>query len=260
MYFMNKWLVTSGCSFSDNIDKRWPHFLSEKLDFRLINYGYGSAGNDHICHSTIFAINQLLSKNIKTSNITVVVMWSGIERQGHFISKKETHDFDKLINTQFINPCNFLMMKELPIDSGRFIPINRDIEAGWLLGSPNCSWENENIKQYKKLHFQNFHTYESCLFNSLNYFLQLQWFCECKNIKLINLTFTELFQNRTQYQTTQHLFDMINFDKWKFWDNTKGLYEYTRDNKLMFYSDDFHPLPESHKHYVDNFLIENIHE
>lgn len=255
---MNKWLVTSGCSFSDNIDKRWPHFLADSLKLNLVNYGYGSSGNDYICHSTIFAVNNLLNNNIDSKDITVVVMWSGIDRQGHFVSKKETYDFDKLINPTHINPLNFLYMSETPSNTGKFVPTNKIIDSGWLLGSPNCCWENEYIRKYKRLYFDNFYTYEGCVINSLNYFLQLQWFCESKNIKLVNLCFKEILHGTYQYPTAMHLYHLIDFAKWIFWDKDKGLYEYTRDNKLSFYDDNFHPSVDSHKHFVDNFLINNI--
>lgn len=255
---MNKLLVTSGCSFSDNFDKRWPHFLAERLNRRLINYGYGSAGNDHICNSMIFAINNLLKNGTKFSDIKAVVMWSGIDRQGHFISKNETHNYENLINSHHTNPANFTLMTEIPSNSGRFVPLNKDIDSGWLLGSPNCSWENENITKYKRLYFENFYTYEGCLFNSLNNFLQLQWFCENKGIEILNLTFKGIFPDVNQYSTVKHLYDMIDFNKWKFWDENKGLYEYTKDNNLTFYNDNFHPLPESHQHYVDNFLLKDL--
>ena len=255
---VNNWLITSGCSFSDNVSNRWPHFLADELESNLVNYGYGSSGNDYICHSAIFAINNLLIKKVKEDNIKVVVMWSGIDRHGHFVSRNETPDFDTLINPGHINPVNFLHMSEEFPDSGRFIPSSRKIEAGWLLGSPNCKWENNNIQKYKELHCKKFYTYEGLLFSSLNYFLQLQWFCENRGISLINLTFREIFPDINKFQTAKHLYEMIDFTKWIFWNKTKGLYEYTKDNDLEFYDDNIHPSPESHKNYVENFLIKNV--
>lgn len=262
---MSKFLITSGCSFTDNVlapfeneSGRWPHFLAAALNKNLLNYGHGSAGNDYICNSTIYVIQKLLNKKVEPQDIQVVVMWSGIDRQGHFISKVETENYESLINQPGYtdNPINYLEMRDHQ-KSGIFTPV--DCDRGWLLGSPACTWKNKNIMDYKKLYFQNFYTYENCLYNSFNYFLHLQWFCDIHNISLSNLTFKEIIPiNLEKYTTVSYLYDMINFNNWIFYDKNKGLYEYTRDNKLNFYHDNFHPTPSSHKNYVENFLLSRL--
>jgi len=86
-----KHLVTSGCSFSDNIiheGGRWPHYLAEKLNVKLYNRGQGSAGNDWISDSAIYQTNKLLEDGISAQEIAVVACWSGIDRGSIFISKK----------------------------------------------------------------------------------------------------------------------------------------------------------------------------
>ena len=133
-----------------------------------------------------------------------------------------------------------------------------NLDRGWVLGSPHCSWDNKNIIKFKELYFKYFYTYENCLFNSFNNFLKLQWYCQIKNITLINLTFKSIFPgNYDNYTTVKHLVNMVDFDKWIFYNDVNGLYEYTRDNNLEFYDDNFHPTPDSHKHYVENFLLKN---
>lgn len=263
---MTEYLVTSGCSFSDNVlhfykdgTGRWPHHLADSINRKLINYGCGSAGNDYIADSTIYALQNLLNNNVSSEDIIAVVMWSGIDRHGHFVSKNETYDYDRLINAGAPNPVNYLNMFQYP-EEGIHCP-NSNIDRGWIVGSPNCGWENKEILKLKKLDFEKFYTYENRLYNSFNKFLQLQWFCELNKIKLYNLTIKKIFPDSLdQYTTVQHLYAMINFDNWIFWDTDKGLYEYTLDHKQNFYDDHFHPTPGAHKYFVDNFLREKIND
>lgn len=251
-----KHLITSGCSLSDNVDMRWPHFLAAQLGVRLYNFGYGSSGNDHIVNSSIFQANKLLAEGIDPKDIGIIVMWSGMEREGHFISRGETTNFTELFNPGFVNPANFTTFEE--VGPGRFVPKWADysqLQSGWLLGSPHCSWQNDEITKLKQLHLENFYTFEHCVFKSLNYFLQLQWFCESKGIYLRNLCYKEILGNPFQFKTCTHLYNMLDMSKWIFWQFNLGLWEYTRDHQLPFYDDQFHPLPESHAHFVRNYLI-----
>jgi hypothetical protein len=258
---MSKVLITSGCSFTDNVETRWPHYLAENLGARLVNYGYGSSGNDHICNSTIFALQKEFERGTRAEDITVVVMWSGPSRQGHFVSLEEMPMFVELHNPAHLNPVNFVEFVEQSPGTGRMIPNTetyRKGRAGWLLGSPSCTWENPEIGALKKLYFENFFTIEESWFKSLNYFLQLQWFCETRGVYLRNLTFKNIWENPLRWNTCTHLQQMLNMSKWIFWKERDGLYEYTRDNRLGMYHDKFHPLPASHKHFAINYLIPRL--
>ena len=62
----------------------------------------------------------------------------------------------------------------------------------------------------------------------------------------------------TFYKNVKHLYDMIDFSNWIFWNQTGGIYEYTKDMKLAFYPDGTHPTSASHSHYVDCFLIPKL--
>ena len=260
---MTKYLVSSGCSFSDNCKNdspthRWPQFLAEKFNLSIYNYGQGSAGNDWISQSTIYGIHQLLKSGIPSNEILVAVMWSGINRYGLYITKEETIDFDSYINFNdgMNNPINI-------IDFVPNICTQQIKNSGWLIGSPMCTFYNKKINDFKRDHYGNFQTEENLVIQSYNYFLQLQWFCESKKIKLINMTFKNIFyhpQTETKilmcdrYKSVKHLHELINFDNWLFFNSWDGLYEYTSYNKLKFMSDGLHPHPSAHKHYVDNFL------
>ena len=100
-YTVNMWkyLVTSGCSFTDNLRPpngdltRWPMFLADYTGMQLFNRGQGSAGNDWIADSTIYQISELLNQGCKPEEIIAIVMWSGIDRNSIFISSDQCHSY-----------------------------------------------------------------------------------------------------------------------------------------------------------------------
>jgi hypothetical protein len=260
---MIKHLVTSGCSFSDNYGKRWPHYLSKKLGCSLYNWGQGSCGNSWISKTAIHQIQKLLDNNINPTDILVSVMWSGIDRKELFISAKETYNYEDLINKGVdvsVNPVSFI--DNLPNDSNNHASL-----SGYLIGSMNCSFVNTKISKFKQDLISKYFNDEALAIESYENFLRLQWYCSSKGIKLINQTYMDIIHypnrekntlTRDYYKNIKPLYDMIDFSKWVFWDDTGGLYEYTRDNNLGFYTDNTHPLSESHNYYVDNFLIKEL--
>jgi len=259
---MKKYLVTSGCSFSDNIAKRWPHYLAASLNLKLHNRGQGSAGNDWISKSLIHETHKLLKSGVAPSEILCVVMWSGIDRKSLYINKRETHDYSYYINDDYYNynPVNLL-------ESEANKPATLGKHGGYLLGSPNCTFGNKNIQKIKRDLVLGFFNDESLAIESYENFLRVQWFCKSYGVDLINLTYMDIMHypnNRSNtkthelYRNVSQLYEMIDFTKWIFWQDTQGLYEYTRDNNLSFYDDRVHPRPESHEYFVTNFLIERI--
>ena len=79
--FRNKFLLTSGCSFTDNWWTKkygfpvWPELLAKELDMRCINLGKRGLGNDYILNSII---DKLATEKNKVG--LVVVMWSDFAR------------------------------------------------------------------------------------------------------------------------------------------------------------------------------------
>ncbi len=266
---MIKHLVTSGCSFSDNFKEgRWPQFLAEALNVTLYNRGQGSCGNDWIARTMIYQLQSLLDSGVKPQEILAVVMWSGIDRTSLFISSKETINFKSLINVPNSNPNPINFLDESPNE----ICTNNHTD-GFLVGSMGCNFVNGRITKLKRTYIANFLNDEALAIESYENFLKLQWFCENKQIKLINQTYMNImhhpkydYRNRNTsipltkdyYRNITHLYNMLDMSKWVFWNDTDGLFEYTLDNNLSFYSDDLHPLPESHKYYVDNFLLKQL--
>lgn len=250
-------LVTSGCSFSDNLGphKRWPHHVADALGARLYNFGVGSAGNDHIASSAVFQANKLLGAGVAAKDIRVIVMWTGMKRRGHFISQADTPGFDHLTNDDPTLPANFLHMQEADGD-GRFsVPPTK--QSGWLFGGPACEFDNTEIMKYKKLYFDNFYSQEDSVIAALNHFLHLQWFCDARGIYLRNMTSEGLF-GFPAYPNIEHLMGMLDFSRWIFWKERLGIFEYARDNGLPLDVDGWHPLPVGHEHFVKNYLADRL--
>ena len=256
-------LVTSGCSFSDSLGNRWPYYLGKLLSCNLYNRGQGSAGNLWISSSAIYQTNELLKQGISPENILVAVMWSGIDRKDCFIDQ-QTPNFLELVNVKNHqpNPLNF-------IDTEPNIRHPESTNAGYLFGAASCRFTAKLINKFKKQLVLKFFSDQALAIESYENFLKLQWFCKSNNIKLINQTYRELayypahdgtILTQDKYNNITHLYDMIDFKNGVFWNNSKGLYEYTRDNNLEFGSDRIHPESSAHKEYVNNYLKAELHK
>lgn len=268
---MIKHLVTSGCSFSDNFQGRWPQYLAEHFDAQLYNRGQGSAGNDWIADSAIYQVAMLLEQGVSPYNMGVAVMWSGIGRRGIHVSKDESPNWDKLTenreNQAQGNPVAFI---DQPANT--YFGPNHTVDNGWMIGSALCDFHNDEIKRMKQMYIARYKTNESLLIDSLNNWLKLQWFCDSKGIPLINMTYRNLHHYPhypspdyappalyvERYPHLAYLDDMIDYDLWLFHGDRDGMYEWCRDNEYTFYDDGVHPSPESHKLYVDQFIIPRL--
>ena len=265
-----KHLVTSGCSFSDNVALRWPHYLAARLGIPLYNRGHGSAGNDWIAESTIYQISQLLNEGVDPKEILVVVMWSGIDRTNLFISQRDTPYFNDLLADnprEVVHPINYT-------DSLPNTHLKADTDSGYLPGSLNCVFNNQLVTRMKQRYISQFMNAEWLLIKSLNSWLQLQWMCDSYGITLHNFTYMDLWHYpyykfsspqpnlplfyESYSKNTKHLFDLIDISRWHFGDNYTGMYEWCKTKQLEFYPDNFHPYESAHSLYVENFICPSL--
>jgi hypothetical protein len=260
-------LVTSGCSFSDNVSSRWPLYLSEKLNCKLYNYGIGSAGNNWICESAIYQVVKLMNQGIDPSTILVCVMWSGIDRLDDFISNSYS-EYATLANYNGHqpNPASFVYTEPNEHPSSEY-----KLSSGWLLGSLNCAYANHKINEHKSNLITKFWTEEKLMLSSINNWLKLQWFCQANNIKLINTTYMNLWYYpdnsksepfyRTYNDNVGYLYKILDLESWIFTsDNYDGMYEWTINNNLPTYSDNVHPAEQSHRLFAEVCLYNKIRE
>lgn len=279
---MYKHLITSGCSFTDNLDDyaggpaRWPHFLAQHGGMNLYNRGQGSAGNDWISSSIIYQISTLLTEGVDPSEMLVIPMWSGIDRNSIFISETGTPRYwDLHVTDMMSNPASYTdnppnMYYNPPGES----------RSGWLLGSASCSFPNENIQQYKQLLVTRYLNEEALMIRSLNNWLKVQWFCASKGVALYNLTYMNIWHypgygytsgkleewelNRVPFfwetfpHNTKHLYNELDLSKWLFYGNNGGMFEWCKREGLGFYSDNVHPSIDSHKKFAEEWLWPRI--
>lgn len=260
-------LVTSGCSFTAWTEPSWAHWLSIELNVPLYNFGCPSAGNSWISKTAIYGTQQLLDAGVPPDEILVAVMWSGIDRKDMFISA-DTPGYRDLLNSQNANPVKFLG-RDMAADCGW----HTTTTDGYLLGSMGCSFINEYINTFKRSLIRDYYCDEALAIESFENFLRVQWYCQSKKIRLVNLTYTDIMHYPNYYytnvsndlpRTSDHfknvkpLNDMIDFTNWIFWNDTGGLYEYVRDLELPFLDDGFHPGSPAAEHFVKNFLLGRI--
>ena len=81
---MRKKLLVSGCSFtehtieSDGIERRWCHYVADKLGYDLVNLGKSGAGNEYIFSSLFDYI-----ENDPTDIGLVIAAWSKSSRRDY---------------------------------------------------------------------------------------------------------------------------------------------------------------------------------
>ena len=257
-----KHIITSGCSFSEKGDRSWPNHLAKLPETKVYTLGLASSGNSWIAKTAINQAHSLLQDGIDASDMLMIVMWSGIDRKDLFISARETPDFNALVlsdrgEAAAINPVSFI---DPTVDD---FYVSSDID-GYLVGSMNAYFDNENIRKAKKDLIMPFFSDESLAIESYENFLRLQWFCKSNQIKLVNLTYMDIMHypslppatlTKYRYRNIRPLHDMLDFSDWLFWKDTGGMYEYARDNNLVFESDKVHPAQSAHSYFVDNFLM-----
>jgi hypothetical protein len=260
-----KHIITSGCSFSEKGYRTWPRHLAKIPDTKVYTLGLASAGNSWIAKTAIQQAHALIQDRINSSDILMIVMWSGIDRKDLFISARETPDFNALVHpgkgeAAAINPVSFI---DSNVDD-LYVSSNID---GYLVGSMHAYFDNENIRKAKKDLIMPFFSDESLAIESYENFLRVQWFCKSNQIKLVNLTYMDIMHypapshhvlTKDYYRNVGPLHDMIDFTDWIFWKNTGGMYEYSRDNNLVFESDKVHPAQSAHSYFVDNFLMPEL--
>ena len=74
-------LFTFGCSFTSYRWPTWADILGRKFD-SFENWAQGGAGNQYIFNSLIEAYQ----RNSFTKNDTIIIMWSGTDREDRYIN------------------------------------------------------------------------------------------------------------------------------------------------------------------------------
>ena len=208
-------LLAFGCSFTEP-DDGWPYRLGQLINCEVVNKGNGGVGNFYIAnqvYNTIHVHDECDYKvHFNCDDSFVMVMWSGMDRVGRLVSKKEFLQYDE--------------SKEAGM-----------VRDDWVHGSPTFfvhQWAREKDKQFWKTYFSMFHTEEDSYIQTLHHMVGVQEFLINRNIPYLFLTFKDIFTNRYgKYKRAKKLEDNIIWDSFHF-PNGKfgGLDEWVEDYKL----------------------------
>jgi hypothetical protein len=244
-----KHLVTSGCSFSDidNPEITWPLHLQDLLHdkYNFYNLGACGQGEDYISRSIICKVNQLL-KEYSSDDIFVIVGWSGLQRRAILVNNDTTKMHYR-----------FKDWKMGKSESMREVPIG--------------SWQDFD-EEYLK-----FFTEEQNIIISLEHMIRTQDFLKVNNVDYKFFGFTNLFANLDEenfltkgkgaridkkYPNTSYLFDIMDWDKWWFYNEFGGLADWVNNNVVDGFDgagkNTGHPLANSQKLFTKEVVLEWI--
>jgi hypothetical protein len=259
---MEKYIITSGCSYSDVSMNAWPKYIDELFDDVIVkNYGSCSRGNDYISRTIISSVQKLLDDGVEPNNIFVLGCWSGLQRRDILINKESvkqhfslshhvTYENDVVLD---ITEQNTKFTKDLPI--GEWESFN---EEWWKLISEEqgiiISLENilrtEWFLRDKKINYK--------FFSFVNIFVDSHYFEEW-NPKYNTESNTKIIE---KYPNTKYLWNMVDWDKWWFWKNYGGVGNWILENVKGGYDKDEldgmlghnHPTEKGHREFAKKIV------
>ena len=276
-------VITSGCSFTQR-EETWSHFL--KRDFsnvKVHNVGIGGAGNYTISTLTINKTQSLLDEGVSPDEILVLTQWSGVSRKS-FIGDTAT---------------------SLSVN---FDDCRADIELKNITGKSKFCWDigRSNDIRYWKTYKDNYWSDECAFIETLENILRTQWFMKSVNIDFVMFTGWDLFTLadgdppheqgwlgwrkasdglgqwdakkeysnidkpllKDIYKWSTHLWNMIDFDKFVFFENSKvkfgGILQWSQHmlpHNRWYFSyfkdgtpDDKHPSSDAHRGFFESLV------
>ena len=177
---MNKYLITSGCSFSEthmSHQESWPqHLLKSLPKHSLISKGLASQGNGLISRGIIYEVSKKLKEGVPPKNILVGVQWSGPDRID-FLFDDPQYDKHNLIK-----------------DAGMFDDNKATNWDGWMENptgfiEDDKNWVIANFGwRFGQKYYKLWHSKDQGSIYTLEHILRVQWFLEKHNIKYFMTT------------------------------------------------------------------------
>ena len=265
---MNKILVTSGCSFTENsgLGEAWPSQLNKIGKFtQFYNEGQAAQSNKLIKLRAQYRISELL-KIYKPEEITVGIMWTGFDRTAIFTADQYTIDFvdnsAATVDRDFLKPFNF-------IENARYkwVPLVHDHLSADHLHRPYYSKVYNNKQAILELFM-----YISDMQNYLervgvNYFMSTAWnlfqyecdgWCNDKEAYFPNEKLKKSFipLDALNDENYSWIIDSIDFEKFL---KVEGLWEYTYNiNPNRTSKVHHHPTGEEHLQYTREYILPHL--
>lgn len=204
---MEKILITSGCSFSENSQFydyqkedsyryfTWPSWLYKYLggDYEFSSGSMGSQGNGLISRSIIYLVDDAL-KRYEPEDILVGIMWSGIDRFDYRCSDTEMLSFkiENIDDGAMENPTGFV----------------KDADKNWVIGNPG--WQHHEAQNY----YRYFYDYTGHVIYTLEHMLRVQWYLKSKNIKYFFTLYTDILYSDLKDASPEvtYLYKMLDED------------------------------------------------
>lgn len=227
-------LIVSGCSFtynnSEDSSVTWPYYLRDlgNID-QVYDCSLPGAGNYHICHSTIWALENY---NFDIDNTIVIVMWSGNNRDDLIVSSDQLNCYP--MNFNFTKNASSGISGGNHKDSRGNVPIINDLTR-------LKSLESRSIENY---------LYITTLYN---YMIQKQY-------KFLFLNYLDqTAPNRgNDFEISEFLSNkLLSRYKSYFTKDIENLYKFSIKRNLLG-DDDFHPSPDAHLMWAREILLPYI--
>ena len=171
---MNRYLITSGCSFSETHSthfESWPEHLLKLLPkYSPISKGLASQGNGLISRGIIYEVSKKLKDGVPAKDILVGVQWSGPDRMDFL--------FD---NPQYAK-------HKLARDAGMFDKNEYTNWDGWMENPTGFIEDDKNWViaslgwKLGRRYFELWHSRDQGSIYTLEHILRAQWFLEKHNI------------------------------------------------------------------------------
>lgn len=278
-----KYIITTGCSFTNNLrldvdgeDKisndrlSWPYFLQKKLgdEYKVLNYGGATNDNISMCRIQMYHIDKLISEGVQPSDISIITQWSDSVRYSFYFDKKFPKDKHYLGHT-LVYHNDWQNKQGVFFLTGGFSPPTHQGSAVKYFGIENFIkyWECDIV--YDNQINQVLHWLES--WNLLEY--------KCKElgIKTYYMSMRNPFSNECQfwggapnndsdlpsktkwfekYEVLKPYIEKLPIDSPNYWHhkNYCGLLEWTLDNKgdesIPLFQEYFHDNVKNYNEYL----------
>lgn len=237
---MTKTLVSVGCSFTkDYYQKTWADYLSQELNYTLINIGARGAGLDFISKRLMISLNDM-----NPTDVLVGIMLPSVDRFDCYIDSAHATKSHLLSISSWQNGKNPL-----------FVTLDGEVseQHGYCL----TGGEPRGIKKYwYKYYYNSTAAYINYWFNVINIqnFLTLKGFDYffTSAYDLDSAVEQPVNQDRSPIEYTD-MKKLVNFDKFVLYQDKYGFLSFV--DQFGYSIVKHHPVEHAHRDYVQQVLL-----
>lgn len=263
-------LLVSGCSFTES--NYWSGKVGSHFNQPVYNLGFSMNGNSYIAKTII---NEISNHFLYNERLVVGIMWSMVSRKEILINRKETIDWEFLTQEKFpkkfpenqywyhmnINDSLFTKgynsIEKIPTKSS-------DIDNIWIKsgGGVHFNSYSENSRasdrDFWRIWYSNYYTYEGSMWETLENILRVQWFLDKYKIPYFMTSVEDIFtEGISKYKNLNHLYKLIDFNKFCLYKETKGITEHNIENGYLL-DEGHHPTKEGNVAFCNDIIIPHI--